>query len=83
MSVSPAPPIVLHPEYQPAASVYSMPLEYHGCSPYSPRPCEPGILVRCSVCRHFWAPCTQTPVDMEAVVDGRWTCDALGLEDWL
>jgi hypothetical protein len=71
-----------------AATVYSQPLAYHECGapswlrllrravPLLGRPCEPGILVRCSICRHFWAPCTRTPVDMERVMDGVWRCSA-------
>lgn len=68
-----------------AASVYSEPLEYHGCDPLvvrlarrviglADRPCEPGQLLRCVACRLFWAPCTQTAIDMEAVLAGIWSC---------
>jgi hypothetical protein len=79
-----SPVLTIVPPSQPheAASVYTLPLEYHGCSPDAARPCEPGLLLRCTECGHFWAPCTQTSIDLDAVEAGRWTCAALPLEDW-
>lgn len=45
--------------------------------PRAARPCEPGILARCRVCRLFSAPCTQTGTrfDVKAILDRSWICN--------